>query len=35
MITDKLLYFDRLARFLPIYETLKGLLETRYPEITV
>ena len=35
MITDKLLYFDRLASFLPIDETLTGMLETRYPEITV
>lgn len=35
MTTDELLFFDRLPRFLPIYETLKALLEARYPEMTV
>ena len=35
MTTDELLFFDRLPRFLPIYETLKSLLEARYPEMTV
>lgn len=32
---DELMFFDRLPRFLPVYETLKEALAARYPEMTV
>ena len=32
---DELLFFDRLPRFLPVYEALKETLAARYPEMTV
>lgn len=35
MSTDELLFFDRLPRFLPVYEALKERLEARYPDMTV
>ena len=35
MTTDELLFFDRLPRFLPVYEALKETLSARYPEMTV
>ena len=35
MTTDELLLFDRLPRFLPVYEALREQLAARYPEMTV
>jgi len=35
MTTDELLFFERLPRFLPVYEALKDTLAARYPEMTV
>ena len=35
MTADELLFFDRLPRFLPVYETLRETLAARYPEMTV
>ena len=35
MTEDELLFFDRLPRFLPVYEALKDRLRARYPEMTV
>jgi len=35
MTADELLFFDRLPRFLPVYEALKEMLSAQYPEMTI
>lgn len=35
MTNDELLYFDKMPRMLPLYQTLRQRLDSAYPEMTV
>ena len=35
MTTDELMFFDKMPRFLPVYEKLKDTLSAKYPDLKV